>query len=135
MRSQISFIGPIIAGIVVGISTMIVTILIRLTGTLTSTSMGEGGDLAGGMDVQALTELFKIPNIIPSFYLQLIVGIYIVEIIFILTILSNSIEHGADKLNEKAELSKNLYMGGMLYFFIALIVTVIFTFLSISILQ
>lgn len=131
MKSQISFLTPIIAGIVVGISTMIVTILVRLSQSITLEA--SESQMMGGVSVETLGKLFEVQNIIPGYYLQIIVGLYVVEIIFLLTKLSNSIEFGSDDLNEKYNLSKNLYMGGLLYFFVSLFVTIIFTFLSMAI--
>jgi len=131
MKSQINFLTPIIAGIVIGISTMIVTILTRLSESITLEAT-ESAEL-GGLPVETLGQLFEIPNIIPSYFLQLIVGLYVIEIIFLLTKLSNSIEYGSDEINEKYSLGKNLYIGGLLYFFVALFVTIIFTFLSMAI--
>jgi len=131
MKSQISFLTPIIAGIVVGISSMIVTILVKLTQSMTIEATEN--QVFGGISLNTLATMFRLRNIIPSYYLQLIVGIYVIEIIFLLTKLSNSIQYGRDNLNEKYTFSKNLYLGGMLYFFTALFITIIFTFLSITI--
>jgi hypothetical protein len=132
MKSQISFLTPVIAGIVVGISTMIVTILGRLSSQLTETSQSNVQD-TGFSGLSALTGLFEIKNIIPSYYLQLIVGLYVVEIGIILTILSNGIENGADSLNEKYYLGKNLYKSGIIYAVVAFLVTIIFTLLAVNI--
>ena len=131
MKAQISFLTPVIAGIVVGIATMIVTILGKLSAQLTETSQEniEGG--FGG--IGAVAGLFQIQNIIPSYYLQLIVGLYVVEIGIILTILSNGIENGADKLNEQYLLGKNLYKSTILYFLVATFITIIFSLLAIKV--
>jgi hypothetical protein len=131
MRSQISFLTPAIAGIVVGISSMIVTILVRLTESIAVEASTSETFL--GTSAESITALFQLPSIIPTYYLQLIVGIYVVEIIFLLTKLSNSIEYGSDDLNEKYTLSKNLYTGGLLYFFAAFFVSIIFSLLSMQI--
>ncbi|MBL7147738.1 MAG: hypothetical protein ISS82_02845 [Nanoarchaeota archaeon] len=129
MKSQISFLTPIISGIVVGISTMIVVILSRLSTLMTqSSSSGDAGATEmsfGGLE--GLTGLFDIVNIIPGYYLQLIIGIYVVEIIVILSLLVNSIEYGPDKISGQYYASKNLYTSVFLYFIVALIVTLIFT--------
>jgi len=77
--------------------------------------------------------LFEIKNIIPGYYLQLIVGMYLVEIVLVLTILANGIENGADSLNEKYELGKNLYKSIILYTIVASFITIIFTLLAINI--
>jgi len=130
MKSQISFLTPMIAGIVVGLSSMIVTILGRLSSLLLeSSTQGDQLNLGG---IEALTGLFEIPNIIPSYYLQLIIGIYVVQVIIILTFLANNIESG-NKISGQYKAGKNLYASSLLYFFVALIVTLIFTLLATNI--
>jgi len=131
MKSQIGFLTPIIAGIVVGISTMIVVILGRLS-TLMTQSASQGSEFTFG-GLGGLTGLFEIGNIIPGYYLQLIIGVYVVEIVVILSILANSIEHGIDKISSQNYAGKNLYRSGILYFIIALIVTLIFTVMAANI--
>jgi len=131
MKSQISFLTPVIAGIVVGIGAMIVTILGRLTSELVNAPTT--GDEAFSGSLGGLAGLFEITSIIPSYYLQLIIGLYVIQIAFILTILANGIENGSDKISERSSLSKNLYMSGIIYFLIAAVVTFIFTLLATSI--
>jgi hypothetical protein len=58
---------------------------------------------------------------IPPYWLQVAIGIYIIEIIFVLTITLVTIENGEDRLGEKYEISKTLSAGVMLYFITALI--------------
>ncbi len=130
MKSQISFLTPIIAGIVIGIATMIVGILGRLTTQLSETQIVEGDSAGVGGGFQGLVQLFEIQNIIPSYYLQLIVGLYLVEIVIVLTILSNGIENGADDLAKENSIGKNLYRSSILYIIVAVFVTIIFTLLA-----
>ena len=131
MKSQISFLSPIISGIVVGISTMIVTIIVKLVVELNSQSGGADSVVPGNL--AAIAGIFSISNIIPSYYMQLIIGLYLVEIVIILTLLSTRIEHGLDSLQEQYNMSSNLFSSSILYFVLAVIVTVIFTFLVSSI--
>ena len=134
MKSQISFLTPIIAGIVVGISTMIVTILGKLTTQLAETTIVQGEGTTGpAAGFTGLVELFSIQNIIPSYYLQVIVGLYLVEIVIVLTILANGIENGADNLAKENSLGKNLYRSSILYIIVALFITLIFTLLATNI--
>ncbi|MAG47116.1 hypothetical protein CL617_00800 [archaeon] len=135
MKSQISFLTPIIAGIVVGITAMIVNILGKLSSLLSGGSLTQGADSANTQvaNLGAIVSLFDIPNIIPSYYLQLIVGVYVIQMTIILTFLVNSIENGVDKLNEKHRISKNLLTSLGLYFIVALVVTLIFNLLVSSI--
>ncbi len=127
ISTQIKFLTPAIAGIVVGITSMISAIIRKLNVMVATQGAGEGGAMAF---VQGID--FKIG--IPTYYFQLIVGIYVVQIIYILTILSNGIENGADTLAEQYALGKNLVKGTLLYVIITLIVMLIFNSLAIQIL-
>src|SRR3989338_7905630 len=93
MKSQISFLTPVIAGIVVGITSMITGILGKLQ-TQLATMSAETGAASG-----RITSLFN-GDTIPTYYFQVIVGIYVVQIVYILTVLTNGVENGADKLSE-----------------------------------
>jgi uncharacterized protein YacL len=83
---------------------------------------GSADQSLGGLgSVGMITEMFNVAKMIPPFWLQVIVGIYLVEIIFILTSTLVTIESGADELTDKAEKSKILARAIGLYFIAALI--------------
>ncbi len=128
MKSQIKFLTPAIAGIVIGITSMISTILTRLSAQLTKFS-------SQGQQVSAMGDLVNIFGTgIPTFHFQIVVGIYIVQIAYILTVLANGIENGADKLGERYELGKNLINGTLLYCGLAALVIVLFNLFASQIL-
>ena len=131
MKSQIKFLTPMIAGIVVGVASMVVAIINKLSEQFASLSAGEiPGEAAGFGGLGTLGAILDIKDVIPSFYFQLVVGVYVVEIIVILTILSSGIERGIDKLTIKNELGKNLIYGTVLYFVISLVGILIFNVLA-----
>ncbi len=124
MKSQISFLTPVIAGIVIGITTMISSILGTISGKLTSlgSSMGEGstpvpaGLIGGGG--------------IPVYHFQAIVGLYVVQITYILTIMVSGIENGADEVGEHEMLGKNMTRAVVLYVVVAAITIILFSSIS-----
>ncbi|MFC1728384.1 hypothetical protein ACFLZ7_02885 [Nanoarchaeota archaeon] len=118
MKSQISFLTPVISGIVIGITSMITAIINRLSTRLSGIAAEGGGQAAG------ISTMFT--DAIPTFYFQLIVGFYVVQIIFILTVLANGIESGSDKLNERYLLGKNMVKSTILYCMISLVIIMIF---------
>lgn len=120
MKSQISFLTPAIAGIVIGITSMISTILTALASQL-ATFTSTGQEATGWAD---MLTIFGIG--IPTFYFQLTVGIYVVQITYILTILANGIENGADRLGERFSLGRNIINSTALYCFIAALVMLLF---------
>jgi hypothetical protein len=127
LRGQINFLTPIIAGIVVGIGNTITSVVVNLGPALTQDG-GEGSLF--GVNSSVLSDLFPLAKIIPPYFFQLIVGLYLVEITFIMTILANYIENGVDKLNQEYLLSKNLFKSMGFYIIIAFVVTIILYFMS-----
>jgi hypothetical protein len=119
MKAQTKFLTPAIAGIVIGITSMISTILTKLSAQLGSFA---SADSASGMG--DMLEIFGIG--IPTFHFQVVVGIYIVQIVYILTSLSSGIENGADKLGERYALGKNLIHSTLAFCFIAGVVMLLF---------
>lgn len=121
MKSQISFLTPAIAGIVIGITSMITTIIGKLSKTMGTMSSGAGGGAN-------MISLFS--DGIPTYYFQLIVGIYVVQVIYILSILANGIENGADKLNEDKMIGDNIIRSTVMYGIIAIIIMIIFNMIA-----
>jgi len=129
MKSQIKFLTPAIAGIVIGLTSMISSILTKLSAQLNC--FAGGGQEAGALG--GMVSIFGIG--IPTFQFQIVVGIYIVEIAYILTVLSNGIENGADKLGERYELGKNLVQSTLLYCALAAVVMILFNIFTSSIIS
>ncbi|MBM3199609.1 hypothetical protein FJZ53_01640 [Candidatus Woesearchaeota archaeon] len=132
MKGQVSFLTPMIAGVVVGIGSMITTIIGKL-GVKIAGVASEGGSEASASSVapsfQNLVQIFPTTKLMPPYFFQIVVGFYVLEIIFILTILSNAIENGMDKISEKHQMGKYFFTSPMFYFVIAFMVMIIFSFL------
>jgi len=126
MNSQIKFLTPAIAGIVIGITSMVTTILGKLGSQLQSVTTGDMTDIG-------LIGFFG--DGIPTFYFQIIVGLYVVQITYILTVLVNGIENGSDKLNEQYLLGNNLIRSTVLFCFVSLVVMLLFNFIAAQILS
>ncbi len=135
MKSQVSFLAPAIAGIVVGISSMIVTIIVGLTTKFTSfAEAGEEG-VAAQAQLGAIKGIFNVQGLIPSYFFQIVVGLYVVQMVYVLTVLANGIENGSDKVAEHNMLAHNLKRSVILYSIIALVVAVLFNLMSTNILS
>ena len=131
MKSQISFLTPAIAGIVVGIASMIVNIIVQLGEKFQQFQLSGESEMTGAAgSLQTITQLFNVKDIIPNFFFQLVVGIYVFQSVYILTKIENGIENGTDKINEQYLLGKNLYKSVFLYIIIAAIVVILFNLLA-----
>jgi hypothetical protein len=125
MKSNMTFLAPLLSGIVVGLAVMITSILGKL-------HLGNLGDL-GGASLGGLGDLLNIFDyvfMIPPYFLQISVGIYLIEIIFILTSTLVTIDSGQDQLQTKYETGLNLKKGIMLYFITALLAVLVLFVLS-----
>ena len=106
---------------------MITSILGKLSGQLQKVTSSVGGAEAGAAPTGILG-LFG--DGIPTYYFQLIVGIYVVQITFILTVIANGVENGSDKLNERYQLGNNLIRSTILYVFISGAVMLMFNIVA-----
>ncbi len=127
MRSQISFMAPVISGIVIGITSMITTILGKLGAQMRTLGQSAGGG------TQGLLSLFG--DSVPTYFFQFMVGLYVVQIVYILTIMTNGVENGADELNERFMLGVNLMRSTTTYILVAAIITILFNILAVTILK
>lgn len=113
MKSQIKFLTPVIAGIVMGITSMISTILGRLGERVSALQEATQG-VSGGAVGTSLLSTFSGGGV-ATYWFQIIVGLYVVELVFILSILVNGIENGADKMSMRTVLGENLVRSTITY--------------------
>lgn len=114
MKSNMTFLAPLLAAIVIGLASMITLILSRLQLMISLGEISPDANI-GGLGLSQITQMFNVVKMIPPYWLQIIVGVYIIEIIFILTTTLVTIESGEDRLNEKSETSNMLMTGITLY--------------------
>lgn len=72
---------------------------------------------------------------IPTYHFQIIVGLYVLQITFILSVLLNGIENGSDKLSERYVVGKNMLRTTITYVIVTLAVTLLFSIVAGSILS
>ena len=129
LKQQMNILAPAISGIVVGVTSMIISIMNELSGILEGLPQlnpTQSGNPAGNF-------LQQFGDSIPPYYFQIIIGVYLVQVIYIMSILINDIEFGSDKLSEKYLIGSNLIQSTIVYIIIAIIITAVFTFLAQSI--
>ena len=129
MKSNMTFLAPLLSAIVVGLASMITSILNNLETMLQLGSISQS-QMMGGFSANQLMSLFNVSLMIPPYFMQIIVGLYLIEIMFILTQTLVTISNGSDKLTEKYELAKSLRTGILLYTFAAFISIVALSLLA-----
>jgi len=127
MKSNMTFLAPLLAGIVIGLGSMIAVILNKL-----QVMFNLQGNFDVGMigNVSGILEIFDLTQMIPPYFLQLAIGIYIIEIIFILSNTLVTVDAGEDKLRVVHETGKNLRRGILMYVLISLVAIIALALLA-----
>lgn len=118
MKSNMTFLAPLLSGIIIGLAGMITVILGNLSAMFESGAIS-GEDIAGAGGVQGILSIFDITKMIPTYWLQIVVGIYLIEVVFILTSTLVTIKAGRDPLQVTAETGRNLKVTMILYAVVA----------------
>ncbi len=118
MKSNMTFLAPLLSGIIIGLAGMISAILGSLG------AMFEGGDLGSGAadgigGIGNLLGMFDPVLMLPTYWLQIAIGIYLIEVVFILTSTLVTISAGRDPLQTTAEIGNNLRKSIILYTIVA----------------
>ena len=129
MNSLIKFLAPVISGIVVGITSMITNIIGTLSSALTSMTENAGNQ-AGALG--GLTDMFG--DGIPTYAFQLVVGIYIVQVVYIISQTISGISNGDDKLGEEYTMGNFLMKSTLIYVILAFLVMLVFNTIAVQIL-
>jgi len=131
MKSNMTFLAPLLSGIIIGLAGMITTILGALSAMFESGTAGQGVEgIAGAGGLQGILSIFDLTTMMPTYWLQVIVGFYLIEIVFILTRTLVTIRSGKDELQATSEIGKNLKISLLLYFIVALVAVIGLTLLG-----
>lgn len=114
MKSNMTFLAPLLAGIVVGLSSMITLILNKLAGFQEAIT-ADAADAASLGGISSITKIFDLSSMIPPYFTQVTIGIYIVQIIFILSYALVMVDSGKDTLKEKYDIARNIKTGMLIY--------------------
>ncbi len=118
MQSNMTFLAPLLAGIIIGLAAMITSILSQLN----KFGSGTGDELSLGFgNIGNIMQMFNYEVMIPPYFMQIAIGVYIIQIIFILTSTLVTIDAGEDRLKQTHRIAQNLLRGFILYFIVAFI--------------
>jgi len=82
---------------------------------------GVDASIAGIANLSTITGLFDLKNMIPPYYIQIAIGLYLVQIVFILTKTLVTVDAGEDKLKTTYDTGRYLSRGILLYTIISFI--------------
>jgi len=120
------FIAPFICGVVGSMATFIIQLLQMISNMLKSISQlfNISGGVGSADRMGEILGLIQIEKVIPATVFQLVVGIYMIEVVIILAYFLNGVKNGFDKTTKNLIIGKMLVSGLILYS-IVLIVGVI----------
>jgi hypothetical protein len=104
LRSTVTVFAPLIAGVTLAITTLISTILASLSSNISEESVTDLPQTFSG-----ISEAFIVENVRPEYFV-LVIGIYLVELVFLLTRFTNGINEGDDKATYMYSLGKIIPM-------------------------
>ena len=119
LKLQAVFIAPFICAIVASIGTFIVELLQKVAEYLASIeeSFNMGGTFIHGGTVKfgETLSLINIEQVMPPTLFQLVIGIYMIEIVVILSYFLNGIMNGFDKTTRNVLIGRTLFTSLLLY--------------------
>ncbi len=124
MKFQAYVLVPAISGVVIAVSDLIIKMLAGLSNTFASISANMPAD-AGGMAMSPMS-IINFKESMPAELLQIVVGIYVVEILVLLAIFVTRIETGVDEVKEADTVWKFVLAGTISYLVILAIVMMVF---------
>ena len=125
MKSQASFLAPVISGVVVAIISLITLVM----GTLAEKTAELGTEAAQG----GIGDLLG--NSIPTFLFQSVVGLYIASLIAVLVYMISTLEHGNDPVFTEFQIGSKLIRGMQTYTIIAGIGIIFFSIIGANVLD
>jgi len=116
MKFQAYFLTPIVTGLIVSIAEIIIEVLAKLgtyiegLGFSDTMGLGDISSIFGGAESSVSPEIF-----------QIIIGIYLIEVIWILGMFLTKINYGENKIVQRNTIGKMLIVALIVYFLVALV--------------
>ncbi len=109
LRTTVTVFAPLIAGVTLAITTLISTIISSLSAHIPTDS----GSMSS-LPFSGTSETFIIENVRPEYFV-LVIGVYLIELVFLLTRFTNGINEGDDNAMYMVSLGKNIPMATIVF--------------------
>jgi hypothetical protein len=128
MNIQALLLAPLTSGIVIAISGIMMQMLLSFSEMISSiqdqlASAGPAGFMGGGM----LTSILNINEMIPVHVFQMIVGIYLIEVVTMLAMFLSKIQYGEESLIRNNNIGKMLLLGTTVYIAVVIVLYSVFS--------
>jgi len=123
MKFQAYFLTPLITGLIVSMADVMIQVLLKL-GSFLDKMAGSTESAMPGMNISSL--FANMDTVISPSLFQLIVGVYVMEVIIILGIFITKISHGDNNTLQWNSVGKMLLLGMFIYFLVAMLSSTLF---------
>ena len=128
MHLQASVLAPLAGGIVVALAAVIMEVLLIFGGYTEPIYKGLGKyGTFGSIGGDVFSAFINVDKMIPIHYFQIIVGIYMIEIVTMLAIFTSIIENGEETISQRQYIWRKLLISMMVYTMIVVLVYQVFT--------
>jgi len=100
LRATVTIFAPLIGGITLAITKLITSILGGISGNIPTETVS-----GASSNIPSITTSFSVQNVRPEFFV-LVIGIYLLELIFLMVRFTNGIDEGDDKATYMYSLGK-----------------------------
>lgn len=114
MQLQALIFAPLSAGIVVGLMAIVIYIFSFFGQSLHGLQEFLGKSMSS-VSISAFSFLFNIGKQVPFHYFQLIVGIYMIEVVWIISHFLGELNYGEDEVSKLFNLGKTMLLGIVIY--------------------
>ncbi len=121
MRIECYALAPFTCAIIVAFASLVMHIM-GVIGVLLKIFTGQLTGISGVLTTGVLAMFANINKIIPPEYFQIVVGIYLIEIIYLLSMFQSKLENGENKCAQNVLTAKYLFISTFIY-----TITLIFT--------
>ncbi len=124
MKFQAYILTPMITGLIVSMSQVITDVLVKLGQGLASAGVAGATGVADTIKVKGI--FGDVDKAIPPGIFQLIVGVYLIEVVLILAIFLTKIHYGDNKIIQRNTAAKMLIVSMVVYVLISVISSLMF---------
>ena len=121
MRSIVAFMAPVLMGIILGLAVLISTVIVTLHDYMNHLTSG-GGGLGSSRSLAGIGSILGYG--VPSYYFNIIIGLYVVAVVYILSQVISVIQNGPDEIVESFTVGKNLVKTSLSFTMISSILSV-----------
>lgn len=127
MELQAMMLAPIASGIVVSLTSIVIKMLGKFSDLITKSVAGlEEGGVFGAVGSTTFESMINIHNMMPPSVFQLIVGVYMMEVVGMLAIFLTTIKYGEDSTLKKYNLGKKLIIATLIYAVVLIFIYLLF---------